>query len=283
MRPHHFALASLLLVALVAVSVSGSTARAAAPTLTIVAPADGAVIPEGASATVRFVVSNFLLVQPGRRGQVPGPNEGHANVFLDGRQVRLVVDAEPFSLSLSSGIHAIRMQLVDDNGTALTPDVSASVSVTSTHGPAAGVPRIAILSPSPNERTGHGLYLSYSIENFTLVDPRGQPNAPREGHVQILVLDQVVMEVVQYEPVLLVALPDGDITITARLVNNDGTPLSPDVAATVPLHVAASSAVTLPLVFNGGMALLLAFLFVVLVLRRKKASARTSQGRGGSP
>jgi hypothetical protein len=274
---------ALLTVALLAVSMSASTAQAASPTLTIVSPADGAVIPNGAPVIVRFVVSDFLLVQPGRVGQIAGPNEGHANVFLDGRQVRLVVDAEPFSLSLSSGIHTIRMQLVDDNGTALTPDVSASVSVTSTHGPAAGVPQIAIRSPAPNERTGHGLYLSYRIENFTLVNPRGQPNAPREGHVQILVLDQVVMEVVQYEPVLLVALPDGDITITARLVNNDGTPLSPAVAATVPLHVAASSAVTLPLVFNGGMALLLAFLFVVLVLRRKKASARTSQGRGGSP
>ena len=262
---------------------SASTARAAPPTLTIVSPAEGAVIPNGTPVIVRFVVSNFLLVQPGRVGQIAGPNEGHANVFLDGRYVRLVVDVEPFSLSMPSGSHTIRMQLVDDNGTALNPDVSESVSVIATRGPAAGVPRIDILSPVPNERTGHGLYLSYRIENFTLIDPRGQPNAPREGHVQLLVLDRVVMEVVQDEPVLFVALPDGDITITARLVNNDGTPLTPDAAATVPIHVAASSAVTLPLVFNGGMALLLAFIFVVLVLRRKKASARNSQGEGGNP
>jgi len=49
----------------------------------------------------------------------------------------------------------------------------------------------------------------------------------------------------------------------------------------VPIHVIASSSVTLPLVSNGGIALLLAFVLIVLILRRRKAGARQSNaGRG---
>ena len=276
-------LALVALMSILGVSLSSSTAIAAAPSLTIVSPADGAVIANGTPVLVDFRVSNFVFVQPGRVGQVGSPNEGHANVFLDAQYVRLLTTVEPFSLSLTSGAHTVRIQLVTDNGTPLNPDVSASVRVVATHGPGGGIPRIQILSPTPLEATGHGIYVSYRIENFTLVEPRGQPNAPNEGHVQLLVESHVVMEVVQYEPVLLVSLPEGDITIEARLVNNDNTPLNPDASSSVPIHVVASSAVSLPLVSNGGVALLLAFILVVLVLRRRKVVGRPPNGRGGNP
>src|SRR5207245_7043380 len=209
--------------------------------------------------------------------------EGHANVLLDAQVVRLLTDLEPFSLPLTSGPHAIRIQLVADNGTSLNPDVSASVRVVATQGPAAGVPRITILSPTRLESTGHGIYVSYRIENFTLVEPRGQPNAPNEGHVQLRVEGYVVMEVIQYEPVLLVSLPEGDVTISVRLVNNDNPTLTPDARANVPLHVVASSAVSLPLLSDGGVALLLAFILVVLILRRRKVVARPPNRQGGNP
>ncbi len=276
-------LALVALMSILGVSLSSSTAIAAAPSLTIVSPADGAVIANGTPVLVDFRVSNFVFVQPGRVGQVGSPNEGHASAFLDAQYVRLLTTVEPFSLSLTSGAHTVRIQLVTDNGTPLNPDVSASVRVVATRGPGGGIPRIQILSPTPLEATGHGIYVSYRIENFTLVEPRGQPNAPNEGHVQLLVESHVVMEVVQYEPVLLVSLPEGDITIEARLVNNDNTPLNPDASSSVPIHVVASSAVSLPLVSNGGVALLLAFILVVLVLRRRKVVGRPPNGRGGNP
>jgi len=273
-----FAFAILLVV-----SISSSPAAAVAPSLTIVSPTEGAVIANGTPVLVQFQVSNFAFVQPGRVGQIGSPNEGHANVFLDAQLVRLLTDVEPFSLSLISGPHTIQIQLVADNGTTLNPDVSASVRVVTTLGPGGGVPRITILSPTRLESTGHGIYVSYRIENFTLVEPRGQPNAPGEGHVQLLVEGVVVMEVIQYEPVLLVSLPEGDVTISARLVNNDNTTLTPDARADVPIHVVASSSVSLPLVSNGGVALLLAFILVVLILRRRKVVARPPNNRGGSP
>ena len=277
-------LALVALMTLLGVSLSSSTAIAAAPSLTIVSPADGAVIANGTPVLVDFRVSNFVFVQPGRVGQVGSPNEGHANVFLDAQYVRLLTTVEPFSLSLTSGAHTVRIQLVTDNGTPLNPDVSASVRVVATHGPGGGIPRIQILSPTPLEATGHGIYVSYRIENFTLVEPRSQPNAPNEGQVQLLVLSHVVMEVTQYEPVLLVSLPEGDIDIAVRLVNNDNTALlNPEASSTVSIHVIASSSVSLPLVSNGGIALLLAFILVVLILRRRKLAARDANARGGNP
>ena len=276
-------LALVALLSLLGASLSSSTAVAAASSLTIVAPADGAVIANGTPVLVDFRLANFAFVQPGQVGQIGSPNEGHANVFLDAQYVRLLTVVEPFSLALTSGAHTIRIQLVADNGTPLNPDVSASVSVVATHGPDGGVPRVTILSPTPLEATGHGIYVSYRIENFTLVEPRGQPNAPNEGHVQLLVLRDVVMEVTQYDPVLVVSLPEGDISITVRLVNNDNTALSADASSTVEIHVIASSSVSLPLVSNGGIALLLAFILVVLILRRRKLSAGDANARGGNP
>src|SRR5207245_1269851 len=127
----------------------------------------------------------------------------------------------------------------------------------------AASPVLTILSPADRSIVDNGtpVIVRFLVSNFTLVQPGrfGQGSAPNEGHVQLLVLDSVVMELIPHGSVLLVALPDGDITITARLVNNDGSPLNPDASATVPIHVTASSAVSLPLVINGGMALLLAF------------------------
>src|SRR5437867_4539774 len=212
-------------MSLLGVSLSSSTAIAAAPSLTIVSPADGAVVANGTPVLVDFRVSNFVFVQPGRVGEVGSPTEGHANVFLDAQYVRLLTTVEPFSLSLASGAHTVRIQLVADNGTPLDPDVSATVGIEATHGPGGGIPRITLLSPTPLEATGYGTYVSYWSENFTLVEPRGQPNAPNEGHVQLLVLSHVVVEATQYEPVLLVALPDGGIDIAVRLVHDGNTAL----------------------------------------------------------
>jgi hypothetical protein len=275
------AILATFLFGLIALPMSASNVQAASPTLTILSPTEGAVLANGDPALVQFAVSDFVLVQPGRAGQNASLGEGHANVFLDGRWVRLVTEVAPFSLALRSGIHTIEMQLVHSNGTPLNPEVRAAVTVTATQGPAGTVPSIEILSPGQNDRTGHGTYVSYRVRNFTVVEPKGQANAPNEGRVQLLVLDQVAMELVGVEPVLLVGMPEAEISITVRLVNNDGSPLTPDASDTVDIHVVAASAITLPLLFNGGMSLLLAFTFVVLVLRRRQAAARDRKARGG--
>ena len=275
-RVSRSAVALLVLVNLLALSVSSPTARAASPTLTIVSPADGAVIANGTPAIVRFLVTNFVLVQPGRVGQVVAPSEGHLLVFVDGALARLLVQVEPIVLALTSGPHTIRLQLVGNDGAPLSPDVSRSIRVVATHGPAGAIPTIGIVSPKPDERTGHGVYISFNVSNFALVEPHGQANAPNEGHLQLLLDGAVMEELVQVEPGFLVSLPDGDHVLTMRLVNNDDTPLTPDVSASSPFHVTASTSATLPLVLNGGVLFLEVFVLIILILRRRKSVARSS-------
>src|SRR5256885_16207582 len=119
--------------------VSGSAesdARAASPpTLSIVSPANDAVIGNGSSVAVVFVVSNFNLSAPGTGPS--SPNAGHVEVSVDGT-VASEVSVNAFRVSLASGPHTILLRLVMDNGTGLTPDVAPSLSVTVTPGPAAG-------------------------------------------------------------------------------------------------------------------------------------------------
>ena len=91
-----------------------------------------------------------------------------------------------------------------------------------------------------------------------------------------MILDGDVMEeLAQYEPGFVVSLPDGDHVLTMRLVNNDDTPLSPDVSASITFHVTASTSATLPLVLNGGVLFLEVFVLIILILRRRKAEVRT--------
>lgn len=267
----------VVLSAFLALAHSSPPAAAAAPQLAILSPTDGSVFGNGTPVAVQLSISGFVLVQPGRVGQVAAPGEGHAVVYLDGQLVRLVTTLDPFALAVTSGPHALRAELVDDNGTPLSPAVSDTVTFVSTLGPATGVPTVRVVSPFAYESTGHGFWVTLEISNFTLVGGHGQPNAPNEGHIQILVLGAVVMEITAYAPVILVAMPDGDITIAVRLVNNDNTRLNPDVSQEVPIHVTASSSVTLPLILNGGATLLLGFTLIVLILRRRHLAARSAK------
>src|SRR5439155_7898607 len=164
---------------------ASSSAVAAMPSLSILAPANDQVVGNGTPVIVSFAVANFVLVQPGRVGQVASPAEGHVDLYVDGVYSRLLTRVEPLSLPLESGPHTILLQLVQDNGTPLTPDVFASVRVIATHGPAVGTPTIMIVSPKPGPTISHDLYVAVAVTNFTLVDPHGQANAPNEGHVQL--------------------------------------------------------------------------------------------------
>jgi len=69
MRAAALVLIGTLLVAVLGLSAPG--VRAAGPTLTIVSPADHAVIGNGTPVLVIFVVSDFNLTPPGTGGPSP--------------------------------------------------------------------------------------------------------------------------------------------------------------------------------------------------------------------
>jgi len=121
------------------------------------------------------------------------------------------------------------------------------------------------------------------VTNFSLVDAHGQPNAPNEGHVQLLLNGVLNQEPRAYDLGFIVDVPDGDNTVTARLVNNDNTPLNPDVSASVSVHILGAPDPTGSEQVTAGVSLILALILVALLLRRRKAIARFSAQKPAKP
>ncbi len=271
------ALGPFVILGIFLLAVLSPSAAAAGPSLSILAPANDQVIGNGTPVVVSFAVANFVLVQPGRVGQVAGAGEGHVDLYVDGAYSRLLTRVEPVLLPFESGLHTIRLQLVQDNGTPLSPDVSASVRIVATHGPAVGTPAITIVSPKPGPTIAHDVYFAVEVTNFTIVDSYGQPNAPNEGHVQLFLNGVLNQEPRAYDLGFIVDMPDGNDTVTARLVNNDNTPLNPDASASVTIRILGAPDPTGSEQVTGGLSLILALILVVLLLRRRKAARRVTQ------
>ena len=158
------AAAAIVFLGLTSLLSASPVATAAGPTLTIVSPADRSVIGNGSPVYVVYEVSSFNLTPPGGG---PDPNGGHTLVFVDGA-LTLETAAQTVPLYLASGGHAIQLRLVSTNGSSLVPDVSASISVTVTQGPATGTPRIEIryveiTFPTPKLVLGRDVTVSFQI------------------------------------------------------------------------------------------------------------------------
>jgi len=228
MRAAVLVLVGALLV--LVLGVSAPIVRAAGPTLTIVSPADHAVIGNGTPVAVIFVVSDFNLTPPGTGG--PSPTEGHVAVYVDG-VLTMATSQETIELPLASGSYAILLRLVADNGTSLNPDVTSSISVTVTQGPAVGTPRvhityIEITNPTPGLVLGRDVTVSFNVTDFALVPPsRGEP-VPNEGHVAVFLDGVYVMAVTAFRPIPFSDLIDGPHTVRVQLGDDAGRPLIPD-------------------------------------------------------
>jgi hypothetical protein len=237
-----FVQARLFVVVLVTLGLLGiagiptSNVRAAsAPTLSIVSPSNGAVLGNGSPVVIVFAVTNFTLADPGNGSS--SPNAGHVDVFVDSIPVTKA-SVNTVVLSLPSGPHAIRLSLVADNGSALDPDVTTSVSVLVTEGPAEGTPTISILFPHEGALLGTDVPVSYRVTNFVLIAPGRPVSALNEGHVHALLDAKFLAEVSDYAPFHLV-LKDGPHQVTFQLVDNEHQPLSPGVETTVNFTVRA--------------------------------------------
>ena len=230
---------ALILASLGILIVSGiaaSNGRAAPPpTLSIVSPNSNAVIGNGTPVVVVFAVTNFNLTDPGNG--TSSPDSGHVDVFVDGSPTSKA-SVNTIVLALPSGPHAIRLQLVTDNGSALNPDVTASVAVMVTQGPAGGTPGLSIFFPREGALVGTDSTISFRVTNFVLVAPGGPAGVPNEGHIRVLLDNAYYADLTDDTPLHL-NLKDGPHTVTLRLVDDDGQPLNPDVVVSLHLTVQA--------------------------------------------
>src|SRR5437870_11729593 len=221
---------------LIASGIAASEGRAApSPTLSIVSPTPNTVIGNGTPVVVVFAVTSFNLT--GVTNGTSSPNSGHVDVFVDGA-LAATASVNTIVLALPSGAHAIRLQLVAINGSALSPDVTASVAVVVTRGPAGGIPGLSIVVPRDGALVGTDFTLSFRVTNFVLVAPGGPAGVPNEGHVQVR-LDTARYADLTDDAPLHLNLKDGPHTVTLQLVDNEGGPLNPDVSVSLHLTVQA--------------------------------------------
>jgi len=267
MRAAALVLIGTLLVAVLGLSAPG--VRAAGPTLTIVSPADHAVIGNGTPVLVIFVVSDFNLTPPGTGG--PSPTDGHVAVYVDG-MLTMATSQETIELPLASGTYTILLRLVADNGTSLNPDVTSSISVTVTQGPAVGTPRIhityvEITYPTPKLVLGRDVTISFNVTDFALVPPGRGAAVPNEGHVAVFLDGVYVMAVMAFRPIPFSDLLDGDHNVTVRLVNDAGQPLTPDASDSVTFRIQFAAIVDINPYLEVAQIILAGAIFFVLFYR----------------
>src|SRR3989442_4923955 len=123
MRAGVLVLVGALLVLVLGLSAPG--VRAAGPTLTILSPADHAVIGNGTPVPVIYVVSDFNLTPPGTGGPSPYCTDGHVDVSVNW-VLTMATNQETVMLPLASGTYTIQLRLVCRNRTLLNPSVTDS-------------------------------------------------------------------------------------------------------------------------------------------------------------
>jgi hypothetical protein len=89
------------------------------------------------SFIVSFAVHNFTLVNPGTTSDVnttttggTAHNEGHIHVWVDGHYITIWTRVDGIPLTLSSGTHTIRLDLVNDFHQTFSPGINATTTVT---------------------------------------------------------------------------------------------------------------------------------------------------------
>jgi hypothetical protein len=196
------------------------TAVGASASITITAPAQGATI-FGNSTTVTVTVANFAL-SPAHVGTAPVEGEGHWHVLVDGVYQGFSATTSAVVTGLTVGDHTLRVELHNNDHSALAVDVFAVVTI---H--VAGAPTVRIVSPATGtEVTGGTMALTLETSNFTLVAVGSTTiNAAGSGHIHVLV-DGVVAQMVSTTAVSLTNLTVGSHTIRVELVNNDDSPVA---------------------------------------------------------
>jgi hypothetical protein len=239
-----------------------ATAAEIAPRITFIMP-PGNVYGIG-DLPVSVSVANFTVVD--KQGQAAVAGEGHLHYYLDvdapaapgkpaiatpGTWVTTASKSYTWH-NVGSGSHRVSVELVNNDHTPLNPPVVATTTVTVV--PEPGDPRIVILSPLGGISLKAGdLTVSVEVNNFSLSEANEEsPPILNEGQVfyfmdiqaptdpgkQILPDSGVFASTTDTTYTFKNVAP-GSHTIWVELANDDGTPLTPAVVATITVVVTA--------------------------------------------
>src|SRR5439155_47626 len=96
------------------------------PTLSIVSPANNAIVGDGSPVAIVFAVTNFNLTEPDAGPSTP--DSGHAAVLVDGGFAE-TSSTNTVVIPLPSGPHTLTLELIDNGGQSLTPAVAATLHI----------------------------------------------------------------------------------------------------------------------------------------------------------
>lgn len=207
----------------------------AAPTLSIVSPAEGADIDSGTVVLV-LDIQNFTL-NGSAFGLAAAPGEGHYHLFIDGAYRKADYGMPAFLADVPAGTHEIGVRLANNDHTLI--GVNASVNVTVM----AGAPRLRIASPPASPAwASSSVELRVAKGNFTFnAQAVGGPAVPGEGHYHVFV-DGAYSGFGATEFFNLTGLaPGGRYDIRVELARNDHTLLVPPVFDEVAIVTAAGA------------------------------------------
>jgi hypothetical protein len=232
-----------------------------APSIKIVAP-PGNIYAVG-DVAVSVDTNNFTITD--KQAQANTEGQGHLHYFLDVDAPTILhypVDAPTGTWTSSAatsytwhnvgrGSHTISVELVNNDDSPLDPPVVSTMVVTVV--PELGTPQAVILSPRDGASLSTGnVTVSIEVDDFNLVEQPSDPPVSNEGH--LLYFFDVEAPTNPGDP----ALTDNDTyasdTATSHdwsnvapgrhifsieLVNDDNTPLTPAVVASISITVSS--------------------------------------------
>ena len=211
---------------------------------------------------VRFAPENVST------GNVEG--EGHAHVYVDGAKVSRIYGPWHYLNDLEPGEHEIRIELSNNDHTAITtgdhvleetvtihqPEPAGPVSTPEPRAVPADQPIPAVSAEAVHDPAG-GFNLRIALENFDLAPVKASRDpVDGEGHARLHMNGEYVTRIYE-EWTQITGLDVGQHEITVALVANDHAPLTHDgtpIQSTFILDVTVESLLAAPGHDHGGTA-----------------------------
>ena len=238
-------------------SIMGFKLGATSPAVKFVSPTTGAKLPAG-DLPITVEVTNFNVVD--KQGKPAAAGEGHLHYYLDvdapttqGQPAIPAsgiwtheISANYTFKGVTPGTHTVSVELVNNDHTPLNPPVVQKITVTLDTNP-----RVQISEPKNGAiKKAGSITINATVSNFNVVDKQGQTNTAGEGHLHFYMDVQPPTDTtkpaipssgvwahVSGTSYTFDNVPVGIHKFYVQLVNNDHTPLSPNVQDVIQVYV----------------------------------------------